>query len=262
MLPFPVGTKQPLRTKPLFHQAELSPRGRLREGLVSLLLFEIGPWLYDYVNPSQTFTTTSSVGHTNSTQGGTINANGDGGYLTLGAPVPTPNNWTASASIYFFGEVPSAASVAATDGSNNVYFYIQGASESAPGALSVNGSNVQVGTWLAQNYSGFHRVTVTGNSSTADFYFDGVSQGTSTINIATTQFANFLGDSVSAPYDNTPYADFFLWNRALSAEEVAYHSQDPYNTVLRPRFPTVNSGVGGLAICRAKPGLMTLGVGP
>ncbi len=246
----------------MFHQAEVDPSGRLRRNLASVLLFEAGPWLYDYVIPTQQFTTTSFVAHVNSPQGGAISANADGGYLTLSKAVATAGDWTASASIFFAGVPPPVGSVNATDGSNNVYFYVQGAAESIPGALSINGSNAQVGTWLAQNYSGFHRITVTNQSSTGIFYFDGVSQGTTTIPIPPTQFANFLGDPVSSGNDNTLFSDFFLWTRALSASEVAYHSQDPYNTVLRPRFRILNNGKGGAPIARVKPGLMTLGIGP
>lgn len=332
-----------LNAKPLHHQAELDPFGRLSFGLVSTILFDVSGAVYDKVLTSRRFalgypfgsaapgvgsfldgsanTWTVSVGgeilrngvapdfsshvvlccyingvvyqitdsnqiyfwnagsnqwlavnsgdprighglvaYHDSLAGGTI-VTGGGGYLTMAAVAATAGAWTVSVRAFFNGANQAVSTIFLTDGSGNNYFYLQGTNGSTPGALSLNGLTAAVGSWRANSFSGWHRITVTASAATgtATFYFDGASQGTAAITNATTQFANVLGDSTAQFANSQPLADIFVWNRALDAADVLVHAKNPYSSVLRPRVARRDQS--GVASKRTL-GLTLQGVGP
>ena len=255
------GAAPAFRRKPPFHRAELDPNGRLRENLVSALLYEPGKWTRDYCQVQRQIISANNPSYADSVVGGCISPNCSGGYFTITPAVPTPGAWTVSVLAQFTGGYPLTSVAFTTDGNNNNHFYMQGPVGVVPGALSLNGTNTQLGSWLCANYTGWHRITVTadGATGTGTFYFDGVLQGSGTIVVATTQFANILGDPARYYANGQVIADTLVWTRALSASEVAYHAANPYRSILRPKTPRI---VVGTAQAKKKPSLMTTGVGP
>jgi hypothetical protein len=250
-----------LKRKPAFHRAELDPFGKLRENLVSVLLYEPGGWTRDYCQVQRQIVVSNNPAYADSAVGGCISPNCTGGYFTITPAVPTPGAWTVSVLALFTGGFPLTTVAFTTDGNNNNHFYLQGPVGIVPGALSLNGSNAQIGTWICANYAGWHRITVTADGATGNgsFYFDGVLQGTGIIGGATTQFSNILGDPARFYANGQVIADTLVWTRNLSASEVAYHAAYPYRSVLRPKTPRI---VVGTAQAKKKPSLMTTGVGP
>jgi hypothetical protein len=249
------------KRKPPFHRAELDPEGKLRNGLVSALLYEPGGWTRDYCQTQRRLIPSNNPFMGDSSVGGCISPNCNGGYFTITPVVPTPNAWTVSVLAFFNNGFPLTSIGFTTDGANNVHFYLQGPVGSVPGALSLNGTNTAVGSWICANYTGWHRITVTASASTGTgiFYFDGVSQGSGAIAVATTQFSNLLGDPTSYVANGQLIADTLVWNRALSPQEVAEHVAAPYRTILRQKVARI---VVGTAQQKKKPSLMTTGVGP
>lgn len=196
--------------------------------------------------------------------GGSLTTGG-GGYYMMATAALTPAAWTVSVMTYLTGTNLANATPYFRDGSGNDYFYVQGTTGATPGALSFNGGNAQVGSWLANAYSGWHRITVTASAQTGTgtFYFDGISQGTASINVGTTQLSGILGDTTAQAFFSYAIADLFCWNYALGASEVAEHNVSPYGTTLRSRFGKFGLGqVGNIPLnaCRGS-ALMLLGVG-
>lgn len=251
--------KKPAR----LHRVEMDPHGRLREGLLSCLLFQVGPWQRDFLQPQMTFTKGGSgtVTYADSPFGGNVTTSSNT-YLTLSLPPATPSAWTESCLMKFNGANPTDVCLVGTDGAANQYFFINGPSATTPGSLTFNGNNAAVGAFLAVNFTGWHRITCTASAATGTgtFYLDGKLVGTQTIMAGVSSFASLLGDATrSCIFTNFPIADHFLWNYALSATQVAQHYASPYRSVLRPKFSELGR-VGPLT--GRRPALMTLGVGP
>ena len=247
------------------HAVELDPQGKLREGLLSCILFQTGPWQRDFAQPQRTFTKGGSgtVTYADSPFGGTLTT-ASNTYLSVSLPVQTPGAWTDSCLVRFNATNPFDACFFATDGANNQFFSISGPSAPAPGSLAFNGTNIAVGAFRAINYTGWHRITCTasagGAGSTGIFYLDGKLVGTGTLFAGVSQFAALMGDAGrSNIFTNFPIADHFLWGYALSAAQVMQHYISPYRTVLRPKFSEL--GRVGPMVTR-RPSLLTTGVGP
>lgn len=251
--------KKPTR----IYSVELDPQGRLREGLVSCILFQIGPWQRDFLQSQSTFTKagSGSVVYADGAFGGNLTTTSNT-YLTVSLPAQTPGAWTESCLMLFNGTNPFDATFVGSDGAGNNYFFLNGPSAPTPGSLTFNGNNGAVGAFLTANYTGWHRITCTadGNLGTGTFYLDGTLVGTQTIAGGVSSFASLMGDAVrSCIFTNFPVADHFLWNYALSAAQVAQHCALPYRSVLRPKFSEL--GRVGPMVSR-RPSLLTTGVGP
>lgn len=250
--------------KPLRHQTELNPQGRLRENLLLATLFEPGPWQRDYVNPGVTFTITGLPAFGDSALGGGSVGPGVNGFMTL-APPPvliTPFSWTLSMSIFFTGTYFNSTTYSLLDSVNTSYFVIQGVDGFAPGVMNFSNA-VAVGSWNASNYTGWHRVTVSAPlDASGTFYFDGVSQGSAAFTGTPGQPNSLFGGAGRTTVTNTQFSDVFLWNSALTASQVAAHTADPYGTTLRPRYAEFGRVASAAAGAKRKPSLMTTGVGP
>lgn len=250
--------------KPLRHQTELNPQGRLRESLILATLFEPGNWMRDYVNPGVVFTPTGLPVFSDSALGGGTLSSGVNGFLTM-APSPlliSPFSWTLSLSMLFTGAAPASDSYTIIDDVDVSYFFVQGAPNVSPGALTV-ANGVTVGSWSAVNYTGWHRLTVVSvNDATCTFYFDGVSQGTASFTGTPGQPMNILGGGGRTSINAAQFSDIFLWTAALTASQVAEHTADPYGTTLRPRYAEFGRVASAAAGAKRKPSLMTTGVGP
>lgn len=249
------------KRKPKWHHTECDPFGRLRRGLLSAILFEPGAWHRDYVLPNRTFTPTGTPVYSNTQIGGAVNTN-SGGYLTLASPVLTPGAWTVSVLMLLNGATQAVSTLFTMDGAGNTHFYLQGNTGPIPGAISMNGSNAQDSVFLAQNFTGWHRITVAATSQTGSgfVYLDGFNYGNAAIVTGTTSFTTFLGDAVHNGNNTIQMGDVFCWNRQLSDIEVMTHANDPYGTTLRPRFSRLARSPGLQS--KRRPGLMTIGVGP
>lgn len=250
--------------KPLRHQTELNPQGRLRENLLMATLFEPGPWQRDYVNPGMTFTANGLPAYGDGQQGGTVAA-GVSGYLALSPPplLLSPFSWTVSISMLFTGAAPAQDVFSVVDDSTISYFFIQGAPNLSPGSMTFFNS-VIVGSWNAANYTGWHRVTVSAPlDASGTFYFDGVSQGSASfVGGVPGQPMSILGGGGRTSIVSMQFSDIFLWNSALTASQVAAHTADPYGTTLRPRYAEFGRVASAAAGAKRKPSLMTTGVGP
>lgn len=251
------------RQKPPPQRTELDPAGPLRAGCLCAVLFEPGPWQRDYLNPGRKFTASGgATTYADGPFGGSVMA-GAFGYLSVAPTVPTPGAWTVSCMTQLIGTIPISNALFTTDGAGDEHFYVQSSISGTPGALSVNGSNAPIGSWRSNQFTGWHRITVTASATmgTATFYFDGVVQGTGAIALSTNSVAAFLGDATVTTNTGLAISDLFVWNYALTQSQVSGHVANPYGSVLRPKFAKlarVKAGVSGAPT----PSLMTTGVGP
>lgn len=252
--------KKPTR----IHGVELDPQGRLRTGLLSCILFQAGPWQRDFLQPQRTLTPAGSgVVYADSPFGGTLNTTSNS-YLTVALPPQTPGAWTESCLMLFNGTNPLDVCLVGTDGAGNNYFFINGPSAITPGSLTFNGNNVATGSFIASNYTGWHRITCSadGNLGQGAFYLDGHFIGSQQIMAGVNSFSSLMGDATrSNIFTNFPIADHFLWNYGLPPSQVLEHYAAPYRTVLRPKFSELGR-VGPSGNMARRPSLMTTGVGP
>lgn len=248
--------------QPIRHLTELNPQGELRANILMATLFEPGNWQRDYVNPGMTFGISGLPVFGDSALGGGSVSPGVNGFLTL-SPAPqltSPFSWTLSMAMLFTGTLQSTSTYSLMDNVGASYFVIQGTDGFNPGSLTLPTSNV-IGTWNAANYMGWHRITISApNDTSGTFYFDGVSQGSSSLT-SLGQPTSILGGGRTSIV-TSQFADIFFWNSALTAQQVADHAANPYSTVLRPRFSRLGRVASAAAGVKRKPSLMTTGVGP
>jgi hypothetical protein len=249
------------------HTAEYSPHGSLSKSLGALVLFEHcnRPGFLDYVQPGNKISFAgagTSQAATVSPYGGTafsvsgLDTNFDG--LTYATSFPTTAIWSFSMLIKFDG------------GSAGPLFEPPALVQDSGRTIGINvvGSGADFFEWsdssasfvapVISNFTTWTRLTfVADGTNNVTVYTNGTSPNSMTVAGGTSIAADYL--AASWPW---PIADFFWWNRALSAPEAMAHSVDPYGTTMRPKMDEWTiKGTAAVGSVK-KQGLLTTGVGP
>lgn len=280
------------------HRIQLDSAALLSRGLISCILFDEcaqAGTIRDLSAPGGfTFTGTAHTQTASVFGGDALNTSGSSttDFLSYNISPLTSAVWSASYMAKFDGTTAGTGAVSPFGGtaitggpfSSDFSNAFQTGSTNGPDGIAISSGNNQYTTFASTvfftpaitTFTTWSRHTFTSDGTTIRFYADGRLQSSVTITLDLI-FQNLVNGW------QWPMSDFFLWNRTLSASDVAEHAATPFS-VVRPRFvqQLVASAVTGTcppqrpesadfsqdfgpftSSCGAVKGsLMTMGIGP